>query len=227
MSKPPDDPNQTHLVDDDTIITGDDTVIYVDDTVMDFEGDQTVLPESHEFVEDDSVVDDNTVIQGVLDDSVVSQETTITAEDTVISVADQTQAAFSDALIEPEEASQPSTPSESRRPPSNLSLRSINGTRYSLDQPLILGRLPQAPRRSTTPVNLVVLPSRDGLLSSTHARVEAMGEVVVVTDLHSTNGTRVIIPGRPELLLAPGDSFSLGEGAIIDLGDGNRLEVIR
>ena len=53
-----------------------------------------------------------------------------------------------------------------------------------------------------------------------------LGDVVVVTDLRSTNGTRVINPGQPTVLLAPGDSMALGVGAIIDLGDGNRLEVL-
>jgi hypothetical protein len=36
----------------------------------------------------------------------------------------------------------------------------------------------------------------------------------------------VIIPGQATVLLAPGDSMALGVGAIIDLGDGNRLEVL-
>ena len=57
-------------------------------------------------------------------------------------------------------------------------------------------------------------------------RDPARGDVVVVTDLRSTNGTRVINPGQPTVLLAPGDSMALGVGAIIDLGDGNRLEVL-
>jgi hypothetical protein len=109
---------------------------------------------------------------------------------------------------------------------SRFRLRHINGTKHLLSKPLIIGRLPAAPLRGGQAVNLVMVASPDGLVSSTHARVEVQGDVVVVTDLRSTNGTRVIIPGQPTVLLAPGDSMALGVGAIIDLGDGNRLEVL-
>ena len=86
--------------------------------------------------------------------------------------------------------------------------------------------MPAAPLRGERSVSLLVLSSPGKLVSSTHARVEVVGDVVVVTDLRSTNGTRVIIPGQPTVLVAPGDSMALDVGAIIDLGDGNRLEVL-
>ena len=91
---------------------------------------------------------------------------------------------------------------------------------------MIFGRLPAVPVRSEQSVTLAVLSSPDGIVSSTHARLEMQGEVVVVTDLRSTNGTRIIIPSKSTVLLAPGDSMALSVGAIVDLGDGNRIEVL-
>jgi pSer/pThr/pTyr-binding forkhead associated (FHA) protein len=187
---------------------------------------------------------DETVIDGViLDDSTV-----VTSDDTVIPVSNTDEyntllRSMMDtsvglrALIEEidEEAAAAAVAVESgdvgdtaplQEIASRFTIRHINGTKHQLGTPAIFGRLPSAPVRGDKGVNLVVVASPQGLVSSTHARVEVLGDVVVVTDLRSTNGTRVIIPGQATVLLAPGDSMALGVGAIIDLGDGNRLEVL-
>ena len=217
--------------DDNTQINvNDDTVIGVDasdDTIITVPIDETVVGSVE-------IIDDSTVIGDV----VPSEETVITSDDTVIpettdeyntligSLMD-TSLGLSGLIEEVEESSgDVGDTAPQQELISRFRLRHINGTKYELTKPLIMGRLPAAPLRGDRGVTLVVLASPDGVVSSTHARVEVLGDVVVVTDLRSTNGTRVINPGHPTVLLAPGDSMALGVGAIIDLGDGNRLEVL-
>lgn len=217
--------------DDNTRINvNDDTVIGVDasdDTII-------TVPIEETVVGSVEIVDDSTVIGDV----VPSEETVITSDDTVIPETTDEYNTLIGSLMDTslglsglsEEVEESSGDGGDTAPQQELvsrfRLRHINGTKYLLSKPLILGRLPVAPLRGDRAVNLVVLASPDGVVSSTHARVEVLGDVVVVTDLRSTNGTRVINPGQSPVLLAPGDSMALGVGAIIDLGDGNRLEVL-
>ncbi|MEG0161242.1 MAG: FHA domain-containing protein [Aurantimicrobium sp.] len=221
MSTP--DDNTRINVNDDTVIGADAS----DDTIIKIPIDETVVGSVE-------IIDDSTVIGDV----VPSEETVITSDDTVIpettdeyntligSLMD-TSLGLSGLIEEVEESSgDVGDTAPQQELISRFRLRHINGTKYELTKPLIMGRLPAAPLRSDRGVTLVVLASPDGVVSSTHARVEVLGDVVVVTDLRSTNGTRVINPGQPTVLLAPGDSMALGVGAIIDLGDGNRLEVL-
>lgn len=109
---------------------------------------------------------------------------------------------------------------------SRFTLRHINGTVHMLTRPIIFGRFPAAAVRGEQAVSLVVVASPAAQVSSTHARVEVLGDVVVVTDLRSTNGTRIKLSGQEPILLAPGGSMAVAAGAIIDLGDGNRLEIL-
>ena len=220
MSTPED--NTRINVNDDTVIGAD------DDTIIRVPADETMVGSVE-------VIEDSTIISGV----VPSEETVITSDDTVIpettdeyntligSLMD-TSLGLNGLIEAPKE--ELLTDSGDTAPQQELvtrfRLRHINGTKHLLTKPLIIGRLPAAPLRGGQAVNLVMVASPEGLVSSTHARVEVQGDVVVVTDLRSTNGTRVMIPGQPTVLLAPGDSMALGVGAIIDLGDGNRLEVL-
>ena len=221
MSTP--DDNTRINVNDDPVIGAD----VSDDTIITVPIDETVVGSVE-------IIDDSTVIGEV----VPSEETVITSDDTVIpettdeyntligSLMD-TSLGLSGLVEEVEESSgDVGDTAPQQELISRFRLRHINGTKYELTKPLIMGRLPAAPLRGDRGVTLVVLASPDGVVSSTHARVEVLGDVVVVTDLRSTNGTRVINPGQPTVLLAPGDSMALGVGAIIDLGDGNRLEVL-
>lgn len=220
MSTPED--NTRINVNDDTVIGAD------DDTIIRVPADETVVGSVE-------VIDDSTIIGGV----VPSEETVITSDDTVIPETTDEYNTLIGSLMDTSlglnglietSAEELLTDSGDTAPQQELvtrfRLRHINGTKHLLTKPLILGRLPSAPLRGGQAVNLVMVASPEGLVSSTHARVEVQGDVVVVTDLRSTNGTRVIIPGQPTVLLAPGDSMALGVGAIIDLGDGNRLEVL-
>lgn len=230
--------------DENTYITPDDeTVIPVnpdDDTIIRVPIDETIVG-SVEIIEstviDAATVDDATIVGAVIP---VEDDTIITVDETVI--PDSTTGQYNTLIgsmldtslgvkqllgdLENIEKEPEAKPEPQEEVVSQFTLRHINGTMWSLTKPVIFGRLPAVPVRSEQSVTLAVLSSPDGIVSSTHARLEMQGEVVVVTDLRSTNGTRIIIPSKPTVLLAPGDSMALSVGAIVDLGDGNRIEVL-
>lgn len=230
--------------DENTHITpDDDTVIPVnpdDDTVIRVPIDETIVG-SVEVIEStviDAVTGDDATIVGAVipseDDTVITSDDTVIPEsttgqyNTLIGSMLDTSVGVKQLLgdlenIDEEPEDQPEQQEDIH---SQFSLRHINGTKWSLTKPVIFGRLPVVPVRSEQSVTLAVLSSPDGIVSSTHARLEMQGDVVVVTDLRSTNGTRIIIPSHPTVLLAPGDSMALSVGAIVDLGDGNRIEVL-
>jgi pSer/pThr/pTyr-binding forkhead associated (FHA) protein len=182
--------------------TGDDTVIRADETVISV--DETVISA------------DETVISA--DDTVIS------ADDTVITLARE------DPLTQATQPTQriPEVPPEPPRAVVAFFLRTVTGARHSLEHPVVFGRAPQVARRDRNDiVTLVIVPSREGRVSATHVELRQVGDVVVVTDLKSTNGTTVILVGGTHVQLSPGDSMALGVGAIVDIGDGNRIEVLR
>jgi hypothetical protein len=47
----------------------------------------------------------------------------------------------------------------------------------------------------------------------------------VVTDLHSKNGTSVLLPGKSAQKLRPGEPTSVIVGTVVDLGGGLTLTV--
>lgn len=207
-------------VNEDTVITGDSAT---DDTIISVPDDATLTNVSE--------IADHTVIGAVVSEETVLPSSTTDRYPTLIGSLLDTSIGLAEILSEVEQAQEVEEAerilrTEELAQQSTFFLRQLNGTRTSLTQPVIAGRLPAAPRRGDVAVQLLVLDSPDGIVSGTHARIEVQGDVVVVTDLNSTNGTRVIIPGKPTVLLAPGESMALASGAIIDLGDSNRLEVL-
>lgn len=96
-----------------------------------------------------------------------------------------------------------------------------------LDVPVVIGRRPGASRVADHPVprRIVVPPDRLGV-SSRHARIEQLGDSVVVTDLGSSNGTVVHLPAGPLLRLRPGESCVVLPDSVIDLGDGISIAVV-
>ena len=60
-------------------------------------------------------------------------------------------------------------------------------------------------------------------VSKTHALVDAGTGVVVVTDLHSTNGVGVQLPGGPVVELVPGEPTEAPVGSTLILG---RFELV-
>lgn len=95
-----------------------------------------------------------------------------------------------------------------------------------LDVPTVIGRQPTTPRIAAGPVpRLVRVPSPSREVSSSHVRIELSGQSVVVTDLSSTNGTRLLNPDSPALMLRRGESGVALPGSLVDLGDDVLIEI--
>jgi hypothetical protein len=107
-------------------------------------------------------------------------------------------------------------------------LRLSSGQILELDATVYLGRRPTPPRITDgPPPQLITVPSPAGEVSSTHLELREAGRAVVLTDLHSTNGTIVHVPGSAGRVLIGGESAVVAPGTLIDIGDGNLLEVLR
>lgn len=101
-----------------------------------------------------------------------------------------------------------------------------SGESAPLDQAIILGRAPSASRVSGTTVpRLITLTTPNQDISRSHVQVAVEGDTVVVTDLHSMNGTLITVPGRNPVRLREGEPTTVITDTVIDLGDGARLVV--
>jgi pSer/pThr/pTyr-binding forkhead associated (FHA) protein len=119
---------------------------------------------------------------------------------------------------------EPSTPRPGRR----FGFRVGGAEPIPLDVPGIVGRRPRAPRVPVAqPPRLVTVPSANGEISASHLEVRQVGETVVVTDLRSTNGTIVRMPGSAPLVLRQGGSAVVLPGSTVELGDGVVVELVR
>ena len=105
----------------------------------------------------------------------------------------------------------------------------VSGSRRAvlLDAAAHVGRAPAPPRivQHTRP-RLIRVPSPLGEVSSTHLEVRQLGTSVIVTDLRSTNGSRVSVPGQPTRALRQGESMVVTPGTLVDIGDGNVIEIL-
>jgi hypothetical protein len=101
------------------------------------------------------------------------------------------------------------------------------GEPISLDVPAYIGRRPSVPRIALgANPRLIRVHSDRREVSSTHVEIRQHGSSVVVTDLKSTNGTVVLIPGAKPLKLRQGESAVVIPGTVVDIGDGNRIEIL-
>ncbi|MEO5919564.1 MAG: FHA domain-containing protein [Pseudolysinimonas sp.] len=115
-------------------------------------------------------------------------------------------------------------PPAPRRP---YRLKMTDGVVVSLDLTVYLGRRPSVPRiASDRRVRLVAVPSADKQVSATHLELRQSGDAVVATDMRSTNGSTVTVPGSKPRTLLRGESAVVTPGTLIDLGDGNVLELL-
>jgi hypothetical protein len=111
--------------------------------------------------------------------------------------------------------------------PVDYSFRINDQAPVPLTIPTLIGRRPALPRimRSASP-NLVSVPSPRREVSSTHLELRQQGALVIVTDLRSTNGSIVRMPGRSPVKLGQGESLVVVPGTVVDIGDGNLIEVL-
>lgn len=101
-------------------------------------------------------------------------------------------------------------------------LRLSAGDTISLDRNVIMGRNPKSDfpgADGEERPHVVRLPS-DSDVSRTHLRVTLDGWHVMVTDLNSTNGTLVTLPGREPEQLRPGQPVPIKPGTVVTLADG-------
>ena len=89
------------------------------------------------------------------------------------------------------------------------------GDVITLDRGVVMGRSPRTEFSGGERPHVVKLPSGDGEVSRTHLEVSLDGWHVLVTDLHSTNGTIVVLPGRDPERLRPGEPTPIQPGTLV------------
>ena len=103
----------------------------------------------------------------------------------------------------------------------------IGRTVVWLDAVSYVGRRPSSPRIVYGQMpRLVRVPSPGHEVSSTHIEVRQLGLSVVVTDMRSTNGSVVVDPGGSTRKLRQGESVVVSPGTLVDIGDGNVMEIL-
>jgi hypothetical protein len=99
-------------------------------------------------------------------------------------------------------------------------LKLSTGDVVTLDRGVILGRAPQPPDANTPDrPHVVRLASPGNDISRTHVEIKLDGWHVLVTDLDSTNGTTVTLPGETMRRLRPNDQQVIEPGTIVGLAD--------
>lgn len=105
--------------------------------------------------------------------------------------------------------------------------RLANGTEVPIDVPVYVGRKPSIPRIHVGPApRLVTMPSPGREISATHLELRVVGGSLVASDMWSTNGTVVTLPGAPPRTLLRGESAVVVAGTRIDLGEDAVIDVL-
>jgi hypothetical protein len=118
-------------------------------------------------------------------------------------------------------------PAPAMEPPPPHRVLFADGTEVALDVTVYVGRKPSIPRiHSGREPRLVTLPSPGKELSATHLELKVVGGAVVASDMRSTNGTVVQLPGAAPRTLIRGESAVVVPGTRIDLGDGAVLDIL-
>jgi len=101
------------------------------------------------------------------------------------------------------------------------------GQKYSLEHACVFGRDPRPPRivKGVGP-RLIAVQSPQREVSETHVEVRQLGASVIVTDLRSTNGSLVQVPGNAARKLRQGESVVVSTGTLVDIGDGNIIRIL-
>ena len=103
----------------------------------------------------------------------------------------------------------------------------IGRTVVWLDAVSYVGRRPSSPRIIYGQMpRLVRVPSPKQEVSSTHVELRQLGASVVLTDMRSTNGSIVFPPSGEPRKLRQGESVVATPGTLVDIGDGNVIEIL-
>ena len=107
------------------------------------------------------------------------------------------------------------------------SLRMPDGSIEAIGTEVLLGRSPSVSQVSGGSLpRLVTIGAGDPDISRNHLRVAVEGDTVVVTDLHSRNGTHVVAPGKSPVKLRAGEPTPVLAGTVVDLGGGWTIQVV-
>ncbi|WP_411698524.1 FHA domain-containing protein [Conyzicola sp.] len=102
-----------------------------------------------------------------------------------------------------------------------------NGRTVLLDTAVYVGRAPRSPRiQSGVLPKLVKVASPQGEVSGTHLEIRQLATSIIVTDLRSTNGSTVSVPGSAPRSLRQGEAMVVTPGTLVDIGDGNVIEIL-
>ncbi|WP_460569468.1 FHA domain-containing protein [Humibacter soli] len=97
-----------------------------------------------------------------------------------------------------------------------------------IDGMVVVGRAPSVSKMGGGRVpRLVTVDSVEHDISRNHVQLTVEGGTVVVTDLHSRNGTLIALPGKAPQKLRAGEPTSVIAGTVIDLGSGVTLGVVQ
>jgi hypothetical protein len=95
-----------------------------------------------------------------------------------------------------------------------------DGTRVTLDGPMLLGRKPSvSPAQAAALVRPIAVADPDHSLSRSHLEVRVAEWQVQIVDCDSMNGSFVEIAGRAPFRLHPGEAYPVPIGCSVTLGD--------
>lgn len=125
------------------------------------------------------------------------------------------------------EPAEPTAPDRTGAGPAYYAFRLGESEPVLLDRPCTIGRLPSSPRIPTGVIpRLVRVHSPSKEVSASHLEIRQLGGSVVITDLRSTNGSIVMLPGSVPRKLRQGESVVVSPGTLVDIGDGNVLQIL-
>jgi hypothetical protein len=107
------------------------------------------------------------------------------------------------------------------------SIRMPDGTLEAIGHEVVLGRAPSVSKVSGGRIpRLITIGLGDPDISRSHVRLALEGDTVVITDLHSRNGTHVVAPGKAPVKLRSGEPTPVLTGTVVDLGGGWTIQVV-
>jgi hypothetical protein len=123
----------------------------------------------------------------------------------------------------------PAAPQAPAIPPeADFVLQLPSGAAEPIDGMVVVGRAPSVSKMGGGRIpRLVTVDSVEHDISRNHVQLTIEGGTVVVTDLHSRNGTLISLPGKTPQKLRAGEPTSVIAGTVIDLGSGVTLGVVQ
>lgn len=109
--------------------------------------------------------------------------------------------------------------------PNVLEVSLSNGEVYPFDAPIVIGRAPRGDQIEGDLDPRLITVTGDTDISRNHVALAIEGGTVVVTDLHSRNGTQITLPGRSPQQLRAGEATPIVVGTLIDFGGGTTATV--